>query len=382
MANYEFPPVGGGGATANYSLAREMVAEGHEVAVVTSGFRGLPKRETVDGIRVIRVPVYRQRRDFTKTQEMLQYVISATPRLALMGLCGRWDVVHTFFAVPSGLAGWWASRMGRIPHVIRLGGGDLPGHEKRFGTLHRMIKPVLSCLLGGAAARVVNSEGLRERAKWLYPNLDFEVIYNGVDRELYRPVDEPPSGPPVVLFVSRLIERKGLQHLLPALALLKDRGHNFELKVVGDGPLRPDLQEKAEQLDLTGRVEFMGLQPRSEMPEIYRSAHIFCLPSSSEGMANVVLEAIASGLPPVVTDVPGSRELVEDGVSGFIVENAEPDTLADALGRLIADEKLRRSMAKASRQRSKEFAWSKMARSYIELYEKVTHPRELNGGTP
>ncbi|MFO7946811.1 MAG: glycosyltransferase family 4 protein [Armatimonadota bacterium] len=372
MANYEFPPVGGGGATANYYLAREMVAEGHEVAVVTSGFRGLPKRETVEGVEVLRVPVYRQRRDFTRMHEMLQYVISGAPRAALMGLGGRWDVVQTFFAVPSGLAGWWASRMGRIPHVIRLGGGDLPGHEKRFGTTHRLIKPVLSCLLKGAAARVVNSDGLRDRAKELYPKLDFEVIYNGVDREMFRPAPTPPPGPPTVLFVSRLIERKGLQHLLDALAEVAAEGLEFRLKVVGDGPMREKLQEQTARLGLLQQVEFMGLQPRSRLPEIYRSAHIFCLPSASEGMANVVLEALASGLPLVVTDVPGTRELVEEGQNGFVVDSAGPEILAAPLQKLIADGELRRSMGETSRERSKPFAWSKMAQKYIALYRSLT----------
>ena len=372
MVNYEFPPVGGGGATANYYLAREMVKQGHAVRVVTSGFRGLSKREDVEGIEVVRVPVWRQRQDFTKMHEMLQYVVSATPRAAVMGRsrgADAWDIVQTFFAVPSGLVGWWPARCGRIPHVIRLGGGDLPGHEKRLGLAHRVLRPVVRCLLGGASARVVNSQGLRQRAQAIFPDLDFEVICNGVDVELFRPRAAKGEHTPTVLFVSRLIERKGLHVLLPALAHLRNEGLEFRLLVVGDGPMRSQLERQTQQLGLSEIVDFLGLRPRSELPDIYRRGDVFCLPSASEGMANVILEALATGLPVVATDVPGSSELVEDGVNGFVVEPGNWEALVEPLRRLLGDAELRQRLGEASRQRSRDFAWSKMAGQYLKLYE-------------
>ncbi len=372
MVNYEFPPVGGGGATANYYLAREMVKLGHAVRVVTSGFRGLPKREHVEGIEVVRVPVWRQRRDFTKMHEMLQYVLSATPRAAVMGRsrgAEAWDIVQTFFAVPSGLVGWWPARCGAIPHVIRLGGGDLPGHQKRFALAHRVLRPIVRCLLGGASARVVNSEGLRRRAEATFPDLPFDVISNGVDVELFRPREAEGAQIPTVLFVSRLSERKGLHLLLPALGRLLNEGPEFRLLVVGDGPMRSQLEQQTEQLGLSDIVDFVGLRPRSELPSIYRRGDIFCLPSASEGMANVILEALATGLPVVATDVPGSSELVEEGVNGFVVEPGNAEALGEPLRRLIGDADLRQRLGEASRQRSEHFAWSRMAGQYLKLYD-------------
>jgi glycosyltransferase involved in cell wall biosynthesis len=372
VVNYEFPPVGGGGATANYYLAREMVKQGHAVRVVTSGFRGLPARADVEGIEVVRVPVWRQRQDFTKMHEMLQYVLSATPRAAVMGRSRgpeAWDIVQTFFAVPSGLVGWWPASCGHIPHVIRLGGGDLPGHEKRFSMAHRVLRPVVKCLLRGASARVVNSEGLRQRAQAIFPDLHFEVICNGVDVEIFRPGPKESERIPTVLFVSRLIERKGLHLLLPALGRLLNEGVEFRLLVVGDGPMRSQLEQQAEQLGLANTTDFLGLRPRSELPAIYRRADIFCLPSASEGMANVMLEALATGLPVVATDVPGSSELVQDGVNGFVVQAGHWEALVEPLRRLLSDTELRQRLGEAGRQHSENFAWSKMAGQYLKLYD-------------
>jgi len=373
IINYEFPPVGGGGATANYYLAREMVKKGHSVTVLTSGFYGLPRREDVEGIEVLRVPVWRRRRDFTKIHEMLQYVLSATPRAAIMGrrnAPARWDVVQTFFAVPSGLVGWWPATLSCTPHVIRLGGGDLPGHEKRFSLAHRVLRPVVGYLLKKAAARVVNSTGLKNRAQSTFPNLSFEVIYNGIDTERFYPSEFVPDDIPTMLFVSRLIERKGLQFLLAALAHVKKEGIPFWLLVVGDGPMRQQLQAQTEQLGLADMVQFLGLKPRDELPEIYRQGDIFCLPSSSEGMANVVLEALATGLPVVTTDVPGTAELVQDGANGFVVQPGSAEALVMPLKKLLSDATLRQDFGQVSRQRSLDFTWHKMAEKYLKLYEK------------
>ncbi|HCU35535.1 MAG TPA: glycosyltransferase family 4 protein [Armatimonadetes bacterium] len=377
MVNYEFPPVGGGGATANYYLAREMVRLGHEVTVLTSATAGVPLRETLDGIDVRRVRVFRRRRDFTSVHEMLQYITFATPRALWLAAWAHWDVIQTFFAVPSGLVGCWAARASRAVQVVRIGGGDLPGHERRFGLLHRLLRPVVGRVLRKVQARVVNSEGMHERATQAYPRLDFEIIYNGIDLELFHPTDGVPRDVPTVLFVSRLIERKGLQLLLPALATLMGEGVAFALMVVGDGPMREKLEEQTAALGLAERTEFLGLRPREEVPALYRRGDVFCLPSSSEGMANVILEALATGLPIITTRVPGTTELVVDGINGFVVPADDAAALVGPLRQLLSDAALRARMGARSRERSEAFSWTLMAERYVALYEKLISDRAL-----
>jgi glycosyltransferase involved in cell wall biosynthesis len=368
IVNYEFPPVGGGGANANYYLAREMVRLGHEVTVVTSYFRGLPLSESVEGIRVLRVRLWRRRRDYTKFHEMLQYVAFAIPRLWALCRRERFDLVLCFFAVPSGPAGYVASRVAHAPLVIRLGGGDLPGHDPdRFGTLHRLLGPVVRWLLTRSAARVVNSEGLREKAEALFPGLSFNVIPNGIDLDEFQPPAVRANEPPVILFCSRLIERKGLQFLLPALATLRDEGVPFVLQVVGDGPLRPQLEQQVAELALGEQVQFLGLRGHEELPALYQAADIFVLPSVSEGMPNVVLEAIGCGLPVVGTDVPGMAELVTPGDNGYIVPAGQAQAFIVPLRELLSDADRRRALGQASRARAEKFGWRQLAQAFVNL---------------
>ncbi|MBC7289656.1 MAG: glycosyltransferase [Armatimonadetes bacterium] len=181
--------------------------------------------------------------------------------------------------------------------------------------------------------------------------MEFAVIENGVDLQQFSPSpDSPVRDAPVVLFVSRLIERKGLHFLLAALARMKDRVPRFQLVVAGDGPLRAQLEAQANSLGLGDRVRWLGNVPHDRLPDVYRSADIFVLPSLSEGMANVALEAAASGLPLVLTDVPGTAELLVHGRNGFVVAPADVESLANAIERLLLDPHLRRRMGQASRE--------------------------------
>jgi glycosyltransferase involved in cell wall biosynthesis len=371
MVNYEFPPVGGGGGNANYYLAREMVRLGHEVTVVTSYFRGLALSEDVQGIRVLRVKLWRKRRDYTKFHEMLQYVLFALPKVR--SLCRRehFDIVQTFFAIPSGPVGYAAARAARVPLVIRLGGGDLPGHDPdRFVLLHRVLKPVVRFLLRRSMTRVVNSQGLHERAVQAYPGLDFAVIPNGIDLDEFHAPRERDNAVPVILFASRLIERKGLQHILPVLAQLAREDVPFALLVAGDGPLRPALEQQVADLGLTDRVTFLGLVPHEQLPAVYQAADIFVLPSTNEGMPNVVLEAIASGLAVVGTMVPGMPELVEEGHSGFLVPIGEWEGFARPLRLLLTDRQRCREMGEASAVHAAQFSWRRLAEMYLTIYAR------------
>ncbi len=369
MVNYEFPPVGGGGGNANYYLAREMVRLGHDVTVVTSWFRDLAREEMVEGIRIVRVKLHRKRKDFTAFHEMLQYVLFALPVVRSLGRREHFDLVVTFFAVPSGPVGVAAARAARAPLVVRLGGGDLPGHQERFGLMHRLLKPVVRRILACARGRVANSEGLGERARLVYPGLDFSVIPNGVDLEEFTPEGRSRSHPPTILFVSRLITRKGLQFLLPALARLRDEGLAFRLQVVGDGPQREEWTQLARELGMEAMVEFTGAVAHHDLPALYRDADIFVLPSLSEGMPNVVLEAIAAGLPVVGTAVPGMAELVGEGENGFIVPPGAPDVFVEPLRQLLDDAALRERMGEASRAHAEQFGWRQLAESYLAFGE-------------
>lgn len=371
VLNYEFPPLGGGAGNATACLAREWAARGHEVEVLTGGFRGVPRVEQRDGFTVRRICSPRARQGQCSVPEMFSFMLLSCLPAVWRGLAFRPQVVVPFFGIPSGPAALLWNLFSGAPYVVSLRGGDVPGFdEKHMGAMHRMTGPVTALLWRRAAAVVANSAGLRATAERFAPDLPILEIRNGVDTVRFSPGanDVRRDAPPHLLFVGRLARQKGVDVLLDALARLREQ--SWRLTIVGDGPERVPLGEQAARLGLAERVHFHGWAQREELPGLYRSADAFVFPSHDEGMPNVVLEAMASGLAIVATRVPGNDELVQG--NGTLVPPGDAEAFASALTPLLGDAARRAEMARASRALALErYAWSTPARAYEELFEKV-----------
>jgi glycosyltransferase involved in cell wall biosynthesis len=144
------------------------------------------------------------------------------------------------------------------------------------------------------------------------------------------------------------------------------------LLIVGDGPLRGELEREAAACGLGRSVRFVGSQP--DVTSFYLGADVFVLPSLTEGLSNALLEAMAAGLPVVASDVRGNREVVEDGVSGFLVDWADADAAARRVARLLEDAVLRRRLGTAARRRADCFSIAVVGERYCRLYQTVTSP--------
>ncbi|MGO1971884.1 MAG: glycosyltransferase [Propionibacteriaceae bacterium] len=179
-------------------------------------------------------------------------------------------------------------------------------------------------------------------------------VYNGLDLTDFG-FSEPRDRAAVIAAVGRLVPKKGFEDLLSAAALLRDRGVDFRLDLVGTGPLADDLAARVEALDLGQVVRMTGALPQDRVRQIVGSAAAFAAPcvvgedGNRDGLPTVLLEAMALGTPCVGTPVTGIPEVVQDGVTGLLVPEHDPDTLADALARLLAGADLRLSLAKAAR---------------------------------
>ena len=181
-------------------------------------------------------------------------------------------------------------------------------------------------------------------------------IHHGLDLDRYTPAAGPPGGTPVILAVGQLKEKKGFAHLIAACALLRDRGHDVACRIVGEGPLRPVLEDQIARAGLAGSVVLCGALDHDEVIAQYRAAAIFALPcvtgadGDRDGIPNVVLEAMAMGLPVVSTRHSGIPEAVDDGASGLLVEPGDVAALAGALARLLDDPGVARAMGRRGRQ--------------------------------
>jgi glycosyltransferase involved in cell wall biosynthesis len=175
----------------------------------------------------------------------------------------------------------------------------------------------------------------------------------------------------VVLYVGRVTEVKGVRRLLRAWRVLSYR-HMTTLLIVGDGPLRPELEREAAAGGLETSVRFLGI--RADVRPFYRLADVFVLPSETEGLSNALLEAMAAGLPVIASNVGGNREVIEHGVNGFLIDWSDTAAVARLMAMLLDDGNLRRAVGEAARRRAGCFAISTAAERYCELYRTLTMP--------
>lgn len=191
-----------------------------------------------------------------------------------------------------------------------------------------------------------------------YPKVGDKVvcIHHGLDSERYEPPNRGGAGLPSIVAVGQLKEKKGLTYLIAACDELRRRGHEVACDIVGEGPLRDELEAQIRAAGLEGRVRLHGALEHADVVELYRTAALFALPcvtagdGDRDGIPNVILEAMAMELPIVSTNHSGIPEAVEDGVNGILVPQRDVGTLTHALDRLLGDPVQRREMGRAGRR--------------------------------
>jgi glycosyltransferase involved in cell wall biosynthesis len=220
------------------------------------------------------------------------------------------------------------------------------------------------------------ADSVRERMAEYYriPIERIVTVRNGIDPAEFE-IDNAAStcrgSDRVVLgTAARLVPLKGLTFLIEAAARLARKNMAFEVRIAGTGSQQESLERLARSLGLSDRVRFLGQV--TDMPGFYRGLDVFVLPSLSEGLPLVVLEAMAMGKPIAATCLAGTREVVRDGVDGFLVPSANATALGDALERLAADPSLRQQMGAAGRQRVlADFCIDRVAREVVQVYERI-----------
>jgi glycosyltransferase involved in cell wall biosynthesis len=187
------------------------------------------------------------------------------------------------------------------------------------------------------------------------------VVRNGIDRERFHARECEPDGAPLLLSVSRLVRKKGLDTLLDACAMIAARGHQFRCEVLGEGPLRAKLEKRARALGVADRVAFVGSRDDCAVRAAYEQATVFVLPcrrtpkGDQDGLPVSLVEAMAVGVPVVTTPVSGIPELVRDGESGLLVSPDDPAGLAAAVERLLSQRELRTRVVAGAWEAAKEY---------------------------
>jgi glycosyltransferase involved in cell wall biosynthesis len=246
----------------------------------------------------------------------------------------RYDVMLASWAYPDAAGAAWVARLLGIPYVVKVHGSDL-NLQAEF----RLRRPQIRSALRGAAGVVAVSQALARKAIDLGARPDtVEAVYNGVDTHLFHRGDRNaarlrlnlPADVPIVLYVGNLKATKGCHDLVEAFPALADRHPDARLVYVGDGPCRGNLEDRAAALCCAPAVRFAGAVDHAALADWFRAANVLCLPSHNEGVPNVVLEAMACGIPIVATTVGGIPEVVPDH-AGILVPPHQPHELGTAL---------------------------------------------------
>jgi len=217
---------------------------------------------------------------------------------------------------------------------------------------------------------VAVSESAKRFIRYFTDREDIIVIPNGVDIKRFTPPREKEFGKNL-LYVGRLVPKKGLHVLLYAMKRIIDRDRGVRLRIAGKGRLLPLLKSLSRMLGIDKNVRFLGYVPDERLPDLYRSSDMLILPSiTGESFGITLLEAMASGLPVVGTDVGGIPEIIRD--CGRIVEPGRPDKLARAIMELIEDPEKMRELGEKGRERVERFySWDVVGNRILNLYEEL-----------
>ncbi|MEN6486266.1 MAG: glycosyltransferase [Syntrophobacteraceae bacterium] len=277
----------------------------------------------------------------------------------------RIDLLVLWTVVPN----IWGRILGRLTgtrHIVgtcRGGASPARQHEGLLSTL--------------ADHHICNSTALGNAylGRYRVPKTRVSMIPNGIDAPPgpHR-VHAASSNPGVILSVARLVPDKDHDTLIRAFDIVARRHPGVELRIVGDGPRRQAVENLVRRAGLSQRVRF--LPGRLDPFPLYGESDIFVLSSHREGLPNVILEAMAAGLPVVASAVGGIPEVVRHGRTGWLVPSEDPGAMADALERLLSDGRTRSAFGDAGRRLvEEEYSMSRMVRCHVEIFEKITGGR-------
>jgi glycosyltransferase involved in cell wall biosynthesis len=375
-------------------FTQELIAQGVEVDVLAPHAPEAARDEELDG-----VPVHRFRYLWPDRAENVCYSggallnISGSPLTAakVPALVGaevgairrmlrarRYDAVSAHWVLPQGWAAVRACR-GRTPVVTTVHGSDV------FGLRHPVLTRFKRAALLGSDAVTVNSSATREAVASLAPShRDVRLIPMGVDVSLRPDAGAVATwsryrrgGGPLVAFVGRLMEVKGVDDLLAGVARALPDLPELTLVIAGTGPLKESLEARARELGLADRVSFVGWLGPADVAALQVAADVVAVPSrraadgSREAQGLSVVEALALGRPVVAGRVGGIPDAITDGENGLLVPERDPVALAGALTRLATDPALASRLGEAAARSAQRYAWPGLVEQFVEVFGDV-----------
>ena len=370
VLNHEFPPIGGGGGRSAEHLCRTLAKRGYQVEVLTSFLKGLPREETRDGYHINRISCLR-------TQPFKASFLS----MALYVLAGLWaghrlirsfhpDLIHVHFAVPAGALAWVLSRIHHIPYVLTAHLGDVPGGTpEKTGGWFRYVLPFTGPIWRGASNIAAVSEFTRGLALKHYTE-EIKVIPNGVDVDARSPEDIHVNSPVRIVFAGRFMAQKAPVQIVRILKELNDLP--WECVMIGDGPLMDDVKSEIRAHRLEDRFKLTGWVEPQQVLDLFEKSDILFMPSLSEGLPVVGVQALSKGLAIVASQIGGFLDLVDHGKNGYMVNVGDTGQFVSRLRELLLDQERLLAFRRSSLVKAMAFDINRIVDEYEKIFAEAT----------
>ncbi len=371
---HEFPPIGGGGGRAAQDICRKLAERGHKVVVLTAHMRGLPFYEEKDGLSIYRIRSFRTEFFGASFWTMSAYVLAGLWAGLRLMFSFRPDVIHAHFAVPAGALAFALSVLTRVPYVLTAHLGDVPGGvPEKTDPWFRWVLPFTHPIWDHARRAVAVSEYTRQLALRHYP-VDIQVIPNGADLKHLAPAEIRLNRSPQLVFAGRFVPQKNPLEIVRVLARVKDL--DWRCAMLGDGFLMGQVKAEIEKSGLQDRFDLPGWVTPEDVLDWFSRSDILFMPSLSEGLPVVGVQALARGLAIVSSNIGGFLDLVDDGHNGCLVEIDDLVKFERTLRELILDQSLLLHYRKASLVKSAHFNIERVTEQYESVFQSVVYGRE------
>ena len=368
---HEYPPIGGGAAAVCSALAKEYAEVSAAPTVVTMAMDDLPAQERVDGIPVFRVPCGRQRKEMASPWEGLVWAHQAFKLVRELHSREPFDVTHAHFIMPAGIVAARLKRSSKVPFIVTAHGSDVPGYNReRLKLAHLIVAPWWRRICKQADYLVSPSASLLESIHRNVQGIRALVVPNGFQPGRFRPLDKQRR----ILLCSRLVERKGFQYFLAAMAGLDLAG--WSIDIVGDGPMLANLKELAGRCSIP--VRFHGWIDNNDprLADLYGRAMIFAFPSEWENFSIALLEGMSAGCAVITTNISGNPEVIGD--TGYLLRPRDSLSLRNAVRELTSDAELCMLLGDAAAVRARElFSWQQIGSRYMHLLNHLVPGKSI-----
>ena len=351
-------PLAGGCEVNLHEIGKRIVKSGNEVTLFCGEYNGCKKRDRIDGIDIIR----RGGRFSVYIYAVLEYLSNLRKK--------EYDII--------------IEEINGVPFFT-----PLYAKEKKIAFIHHLTKdiffrelPFIFAIIGHLAEKLipliyhnidfitVSNSSKEEMIKAGIPRDKIKIVYNGISNN-YKPDWKKKSSYPHILYLGRLKKYKQLDHLIRAMKIVKKEVKDAKLSIAGSGDIEEELKKIVEEIGLNETIKFHGYVNEEKKKHLMQSAWIFVITSRKEGWGLTVIEANACGTPAIAYNVPGLRDSIRNGETGLLVDKNNIDNLAEAIIKVLKDEKLREKLSKNALKWSKNFSWDKSSNRFLEILKLV-----------